>query len=64
MVVGFGWVVGFVVAVVAVGIRVRLGYCGGWQWLAVGVGVAVAMTRVPRIEKNRCGVAWTRCGHG
>ena len=27
--------VGFVVAVVVVGIGVRLGYSGGWQWLAV-----------------------------
>ena len=33
--------VGFVVAVVAVGIGVRLGCSGGWQWLAVGVGCVV-----------------------
>ena len=33
--------VGFVVAIVVVGIGVRLGYDGGWQWLALGVGCAV-----------------------
>ena len=32
---------GFVVVVVAVGIGVRLGCDGGWQWLTVGVGCAV-----------------------
>ena len=42
--VGLSWVwvvVGFVVAVVAIGIGVRLGCSGGWQWLAVGVGYAM-----------------------
>ena len=34
-------VVGFVVAVVAVGIGVRLGCSGGWQWLAVGIVVGL-----------------------
>ena len=33
--------VGFVVAVVVVGIGVRLVCGGGWQWLTVGVGCAV-----------------------
>ena len=38
---GLWWVVGFVMAVVAIGIGVRLDCGGGWQWLAVGVDCVV-----------------------